>query len=131
MKPENTTDLIGFCDHVLMELRAEAESNLSPLTIDELTTRLNKNNTAVIDEDKIRFAIEFLKDGEMIREHVRREPPAYSITFKGFQTSFWGGIKGKEGIQWAKNALYGVSLIAVTVAGIYYVIEIYKFFRGL
>lgn len=78
------------------------------------------------------FSLEYLStEGYIKLSTDNADFPRYYLTTKGILLKEGGGFKNKRKIQCYKDSLYQFSLAAVIVAGIYYILEIIKFFIGL
>jgi len=124
-------DQTKLMDRILTAVWMAATYGLKPSTSGEVYDLVIKQYKArEVDEVQILFGLEYLEQMELISsvDGGRDIGLAYRLTVKGLQIQEAGGLKKLNLINWVKNVLYIVSLLAVIAAGWYYVIEIYKFY---
>ena len=86
--------------------------------------RVKKTPETKITPTLLKEIINRLKTDKFITELILPEAqPVYHSTFEGV---LFQGYKKKAFNERVKNILYSVSLVAVIIAGLYYLIEVYK-----
>ena len=86
--------------------------------------RVKKTPETKITPTLLKEIINRLKTDKFITELILPEAqPVYHSTFEGVLIL---GYKMKAFNERVKNILYSVSLVAVIIAGLYYLIEVYK-----
>jgi hypothetical protein len=82
-----------------------------------------------LSEEQVNFALKYLLEQGYLTIDDSKIPHNFSLSIKGILTASTGGFQKQKFNKQINNLLYIVSLIAVIIAGLYYLLEIYKFFQ--
>lgn len=96
-------------------------------SVDIIAFGKQRFNLTLTDE-QINFALKYLLQEGYLTIDDSRIPNQFSLSVKGILTASSGGFQKQKFNKQITNWLYIVSLAAVIVAGLYYSLEIYKFF---
>ena len=117
MKPLEQIDFVFF----YIKEHTQSGGSVSEFAIKDRVERTPEKN---ITPTLLKEIINRLKTDKFITDVILPETqPIYNLTFEGV---LFRGYEKEAFNKRIKNILYSVSLIAVIIAGLYYLIEIYK-----
>jgi hypothetical protein len=96
-------------------------------SVDIIAFGKQRFNLTLTDE-QINFALKYLLQEGYLTIDDSKIPNQFSLSVKGILTASSGGFQKQKFNKQITNWLYIVSLAAAIIAGLYYTIEIYKFF---
>jgi hypothetical protein len=120
MSIEKTLDRILFILYDKQKLHWKRVSS-----VDIIAFGKQKFNLQLSDE-QINFALRFLIEEGYVTIDDSKIPHHFSLSVKGILKASTGGFQKDKFNKKVTNILYVVSLIAVIVAGLYYIFEICK-----
>ena len=92
----------------------------------ELIAFGNKKFNLNMTDPELGFVLKYLTDEGYIKLE-KGDNPKYYLTTKGILFKEQGGFRKANRIKFIKDLLYQISIIAVIIAGIYYLLEIARF----